>query len=92
MFMNDDTTIDVVYQNTNAYNLGIGYYFTNKLYMSASYNASNSIYDGVEDIETASFYGYYSIDENWFSTFSYAKGISDTASQNYASLRLGYFF
>jgi len=92
MFMNDDTTIDVVYQNTNAYNLGIGYYFTNKLYMSASYNASNSIYDGVEDIETASFYGYYSINENWFSTFSYAKGISDTASQNYASLRLGYFF
>ena len=86
------STTDVIYQNTNAYNAGLGYYFTNKLYMSASYNASNSIYDGVEDIKTASFYGYYNIDENWFTTFSYARGISDTASQNYASLRLGYFF
>ena len=85
-------TTEVVYQNTSAYNAGLGYYFTDKLYLSGSYNVSNSIYDGIEDIETASVYGYYSFGEHWFSTFSYAKGLSDSASKNYASLRLGYFF
>lgn len=95
--INDDDVVfadstEVVYQNSNAYNGGIGYYLTNKLYMSGSYNVSNSIYRYVEDIETLSVYGYYSIDDNWFSTLSYARGLSDSASKNYMSLRLGYFF
>jgi len=86
------TSTDIIYQDSGAYSAGLGYYFTDKLYLSGSYNVSNSIYVGVEDIETASIYGYYSIDENWFTNFSYAKGLSDTASKNYASVRLGYFF
>lgn len=87
---NNVTTVN--YQDTNSYNIGLGYYMTDRLYVSGSYNVSNSIYKGVEDIKTASTYLYYSIDEHWFSTFSYAYGLSDTASKNYASLRLGYFF
>jgi len=90
--INGTVATDVIYKNTNAYSVGMGYYFTDKLYVSGSYNTSNSIYDGVEDIETGSLYSYYSINENWFTTFAYAKGLSDTASKNYVSLRLGYFY
>jgi len=78
--------------HTNAYSIGVGFYPTQKLYISGSYNSSDSIYTNVKDIDTASFYGFYSIDENWFSTFNYAYGLSDTASDNYFSLRIGYYF
>ena len=80
------------YQNTNSFNGGVGVYATNKLYLSASYFEGDSIYVGYEKIKSASFYAYYTIDRNWFTTFSYARGLSDTATDNYASLRLGYFF
>ena len=90
--VNGTVTSSANYQNTSAYSLGAGYYMTNKIYLSGSYNSSDSIYQGVEEIQTASVYGYYSIDEHWFSTCSYAYGLSDSASTNYVSLRLGYFF
>jgi len=80
------------YQNTNSFNGGIGVYATNRLYLSASYFEGDSIYVGYEKIKSASLYGYYTIDKNWFTTFSYARGLSDTATDNYASIRLGYFF
>lgn len=88
----DGSTTDVLYQNTNSYNGGIGYYVTNKLYISASYNNAQSIYKGVEDLESASLYGYYSFTSHWFSTLSYSYGLSDTASKNYAAIRVGYYF
>jgi len=98
--VNDDNIIiaregidyPVVYQNTNAYSAGLGYYLSSNLYMSGSYNVSDSIYKGVEDIETVSVYGYYAIDAKRFVTVSYANGLSDSASNNYLSLRLGFLF
>ncbi|SFV54943.1 hypothetical protein MNB_SM-5-68 [hydrothermal vent metagenome] len=86
-----------IYQNTNAYNIGLGYYFTNKLYMSGSYNLSNSIYKSInngkiEDIKTASIYGYYTLNKNIFLIFSYARGLSDSASDNAFTLKAGYYF
>ncbi|WP_304545722.1 DUF3187 domain-containing protein [Sulfurimonas microaerophilic] len=87
-----DATLNVTYQDTNGYSAGVGYNVTSKLYLSGAYNISDSIYVGAEDIKTASLYGYYSIDKNWFSTFSYAYGISDSASQSYLAVKLGYFF
>lgn len=83
---------DYSYQDTNSFNGGIGMYVTNKLYLSASYFVGDSIYVGYEKIQSASLYGYYTIDKNWFTTMSYARGLSDTATDNYVSLRLGYFF
>lgn len=96
--INDDDIVgdaivgDVTYQNTNALSGGIGYYVTDKLYMSGAYNVSDSLYSGVDKVKTASVYANYSIDEHWFSNFSYAHGLSDTASKTYASIRLGYLF
>ena len=99
--INDTDTVDnnvsYTYHDTNAYSAGLGYYFTNNLYMSAAYNQSDSIYkaiDGasVKDIETASLYGYYAIDKNHFLNFSYAYGLSDSASDHTASIKLGFYF
>jgi hypothetical protein len=86
------TTVNYRYQDTDALSIGAGYYFTNKLYMSASYNSANSIYKDVEDVETVSLYGYRSIDKNWFLTFFYAYGLSDSASDHAASIKIGYYF
>ena len=88
----DNTTQSFEYQNTNAINLGVGYYANSDLYLSLSYNKADSIYTNIEDIETLSFYAYYNFDAHWFSTLSYSYGVSNSASKNYLSLRLGYFF
>ena len=89
---NGTDSYNVVYNNTNAYSVGLGYYLTNKLYVSGAYNQTESIYKGVEDAKTVSAYAYYSIDKNWFMNFSYAYGLSDSASDNAASVKLGYYF
>ena len=91
--INDDDVKGVVsYQNTKALSVGLGYYIDSNLYMSVAYNATNSIYRGEEDMRTLSFYANYTIDANWFSMFTYARGLSDSAINNYASIRLGYYF
>ncbi len=92
MINDDDIAGTVAYQNTNAFSGGLGYYLTNKLYISGAYNTADSIYVGIEKIRTVSAYGYYSINTHWFSTFSYAYGLSDSASDNATSIKLGYYF
>lgn len=80
------------YQNSASYNVGVGYNFTNRLYMSAAYNNSDSIYTKVKNLETASIYGYYSINERRFFIFSYAYGLSDSANPNSFTALMGYYF
>jgi len=87
-----DTDVIIKYQNTLALSAGAGYYLTSKLYASLSYNTSDSIYKTVENIQTVSTYMYYSFNEYFFGTITYAKGTSDSASQNYLSIRMGYYF
>jgi len=95
-FVNDDdidnSTAVVQYQDINALYAGLGFYPSSQLYLSLSYNSSDSIYKDVIAIENASVYSYYSLNENYFSTFSYAYGLSDSASDHYVSLRIGYYY
>ncbi len=88
----DNSLYKLKYQNTFNYNIGVGYYFLPKLYGNISYINAQSIYKGEDDLTTASFYGHYSFDNHWFSTISYSKGLSDTASDHTSSLRIGYYF
>jgi hypothetical protein len=91
--INDDAIAGVVsYQNTNFLSAGVGFYPNEKLYVSSSYAKSDSIYSGVEDIQTLSFYGYYTLSKEYFTTLTYAYGLSDTASEHYLSLNIGYAF
>jgi hypothetical protein len=91
-YMDNNNTKSVSYQNTAAASLGLGYYLDDSFYLSTAYNTSNSIYRDIEDIDTLSLYGYYSISKEYFTTLSYAYGLSDSASKHYLSLRLGYLF
>jgi len=89
--VNDTDVKDVVsYQNSNYLSLGLGYYFTHKLYMSSYYSISDSIFKTISKIETQSLYVYYGINENFFTTLTYAYGLSETASDNYIALKIGY--
>ena len=90
--LENGNSYSVIYQNTNAFSGGLGYYLSSNLYVSASYSMSDSIYVGVDDIETATVYGYYSINKDIFTTLSYSYGLSDAASDDYISLRLGFLF
>jgi len=92
--VNDDDIVEsgVLYQNSNSYTLGLGFYPRDNLYISGAYSSSDSIYKGIQTIETASVYGLYNINKNWFATLNYAYGLSESASDNFASLRLGYYF
>ena len=88
----DNIPGSVSYQNTNSFTAGLGFYPAKDFYLSAAYNSSESIYAGLMRINTASFYVFYNIDENWFTNITYAHGLSETASDNTVSLRLGYRF
>ena len=109
MINDDDTsyldtaadTVELYYQSTNAYNAGIGFYPTDRLYTSLAYSHSDSIYDKIitngiadtiEPLETASAYLFYTINKERFLTFSYAYGLSDSASDHFAAVRLGFYF
>jgi hypothetical protein len=92
-WIGDTDVVDYVeYKDTNYFSLGVGYLFSPKLYVSSSYNQSDSIYVGVGVISTASMYLFYEIDEELSVNLSYAYGLSDMASDNYLGLNLGYKF
>jgi len=80
------------YNNTKFYNIGLGYYLTDSIYSSISYNSISSIYDSSKDINNISFYNYYSIDNNWFLNLNYSYGISDLAIKNSIGVKVGYYW
>ena len=88
----DDVSGSATYQNTVAAYFGAGYYPSPESYASVSYYRSDSIYTDIEPIKNISLYGYYSFDAHWFGTAGYALGLSDSASDNSLTLRLGYYF
>ena len=91
-FVNDADVDDILYQDTNAFSVGYGHYFSSKFYMSGAYYYTDSIYRDVVSIQSSSLYIYYAFTESIFSTFSYSVGLSDSANENFASVRMGYFY
>jgi hypothetical protein len=83
---------NVTSQNTYALTLGAGYYLSADFYMNSSYNLSSSIYSDEEALQTLSFYGFYTINEKYFTTFSYVYGLSSSASKHAISFKIGYLF
>lgn len=92
MINDGDVSGVVSYQDTNSFTIGAGFYPLKNLYVSGSYNDSDSIYKDVETIKNLSLYAFYNIDANWFTSFSYSYGLSDSASDSSTSFRIGYYF
>ncbi len=88
----DNADITAIYQDTNSYSIGLGIYPSQDAYLSASYFYSDNIYVDTEEITTVSIYGFYSLNQSYFTTLSYAYGLSDSASDNYISLKIGHNF
>ena len=91
-FVNDTDTDDIVYQDVNAFSFGYGHYFSSKMYASVAYYYAESIYLDVVSIQSTSAYMYYAFTDNVFSTFAYSYGLSDSANDHYAALRVGYYY
>lgn len=91
--INDDNIPDLVdYQNTNAFYAGVGYMNAKNRSINFSYTHAQSIYAGIDPIETLSLKGMFPIDTHWFMIGDYRYGLSDTASNHEAALRIGYAF
>lgn len=92
-FINDENIAGyAAFEDTNHFTLGAGYFMSEEFYISGAYNQSQSIYADIEDISTLSLYGVYDLSAANFLTFSYARGLSESASRNYLGLSLGYRF
>jgi hypothetical protein len=94
IYKNENITLlfGLGYTNQWFYNIGVGYYMTDKLYTSIEYHNSNSIFSSVSDIRALSIYSYYKLDEHWFFTLNYRYGLSNSAIDNSFGLRLGYYW
>ncbi|RLA72293.1 MAG: DUF3187 domain-containing protein [Epsilonproteobacteria bacterium] len=90
--INDTDIEEVVYQNTHALNAGVGVNLSEHFYSSLSYYRSDSIYVDVEALQSISLYSFYSFDLHWFGIANYAYGLSDSTSNHYLSLKVGYYF
>ena len=88
----DDIDGFISYQNSASLYGGLGFYPNSRSYISTSYSKSDSIYTDVIAIENISVFSSYSFNENWFGMFSYAYGLSSSASDHYLSLRIGYYY
>ena len=88
-FINDTDTADIKYQNTSAYQLGIGYIATANMYMDIGFYKSSSIYQDVDDLQSVLFDMNYYIDDKYFVLLNYSHGLSETANDNYLSLQFG---
>jgi len=91
--INDDNIPNLVdYQDTDAFYAGIGYMSANNASLHLSYTNAQSIYVGVENIETLSCGMMIPLDSHWFILGDYRYGLSSSASDNEIALRIGYAF
>ncbi len=91
-FVGDENIEFYEFQNTHAFNVGLGYYFQANVYSSFSYLHADSIVKMTDKIKSVSLYFFYGINTNWFATFSYSQGLSDSTSDLASNLRVGYYF
>ena len=88
----DQNPAVIAYKDTSSGSGGIGFYPTQKLYTSLSYNYAQSIYKNVVDIQSSSIYLLYTFNQHLFITANYSYGLSESASDHYIATRVGYYF
>lgn len=92
-FINDTSSDQsITYKNSSAYTLGVGFYPTEELYSSISYNMSESIYVDGKDSTNLSWYTFYTINKEWFTTLNYDYGLNTNLNSSSLSFKVGYYF
>jgi hypothetical protein len=87
-----DVPSTLLYQNTQAFYAGAGYTLSDKATISSTYAQSQSMYVGTQTIKTASASLFYQLSTHWFTMLDYRYGLSDSASDQDGSVRIGYSF
>ncbi len=91
-FIGDNNIEFYEFQNTQAVNIGLGYYLKANIYASLAYLYADSVIKMKEKVKSLSLYFFYRINNNWFTTLSYSQGLSDSTSDMASNLRVGYYF
>jgi len=86
----NDTEITTPLQDTNAFYIGSGYFFTKDFYANILYSEAESKF--TTNHVTRSVMGtlYYRINDKWFTTLSYSHEIFDEDLHNSLNIKLGY--
>jgi len=92
MINDNDISNLLHYQNTHTFYTGLKYLGNKNKSLSAAYSHTQSIYKGINPIETLSVGVMVPLDSHWFVLGDYRYGLSDSASDHEAALRLGYAF
>lgn len=91
--INDDNIQNLAdYQDTHGFYAGLGYIHSKKGSIHLSYTNTQSIYVGIDPIEALSCGVMIPINPHWFIMGDYRYGLSDSASDHEAALRIGYAF
>ncbi len=88
----EDVGKKIEYQDTNSFYAGLLYMHPQNGTFQFSYSNAQSIYVGVEPIETVACGVVWSLDAHWFTLFDYRYGVSESASEHEVAVRLGYTF
>lgn len=91
--INDDNIPNLVdYQDTDTFYAGLGYMSAKNGFINISYFNTKSIYVGTQNIEALSASMMIPLDTHWFILGDYRYGLSESASDNDVTLRIGYSF
>ncbi len=69
-----------------------GYLVSEKIYTSLLYTIQTSIYKGEQNLQNIAFYTSYNLSKHMFVSGELSKGLSDSATDIYYVLNLGYYF
>lgn len=91
--INDDDVVNkVAYQDTSGFYGGISYMSHQNVITHTSYSYTQSMYVGVNPIETIACGVVFPLDMHWFAMIDYVFGLSDSASEHEIAIQLGYAF
>jgi len=79
-------------QNIHKFYVGIGYFFTQKLYGNLRYNLEESKFRDEQNIISFSSYFYYKINDKWFTTLYYKRQIEDEDLHDNLIFKISYHF
>lgn len=91
-FVNDRDVMKASYQNTQIYQVGIGYQITPKSIISLTYNQSDTIYKDTETVQSANVGYTQNISTHWSIGGDYGYGLSDSASDHTFLIGLKYHY
>jgi len=91
-WVNDKDVTQAAYQNTQGFQLGMGYSLTPKSTVSLSYNQNDTIYQNVKTVQTVSAGYTQTINAHWLAGVNYSYGLSDSASDHSVIVGLKYHY